>query len=169
MRKTRESLAAADFVLLVIEAQSPIQRQDFQILEEMDLSKTILIVNKIDLNEGKAPLLFTGEMADIERVMVSAKRGDGLDKLKKLLVRRCQKAAPFQIEDNIVASARHKEALEGALACFNAARAKLEEGGGEELVSLDLNQGLSFLGHITGDRLGDEVLDEIFNKFCIGK
>ena len=169
MRKTRERLDEADFILFVIDAQFPWTPEDLAILQNLDLAKTVLVVNKIDLVEENAIAPCPKEMAQIDRVMISAKNGIGVSRLKAVISHRCLQSGEFQVQENIVTSVRHQGLLEAALGAIGRATDILKRHDGEELVCLELEEALLALGRITGDRSDERVLDSIFNKFCIGK
>ncbi len=169
MRKTRERLNEADFILFVVDAQFPWTTEDLAILQNLDLGKTLLVFNKIDLVEENWIPQCPKEMEQIDRVMISAKNEIGLSKLKAVISHRCLQSGEFQVQENIVTSVRHQGLLEVALDATSQAADILKRHDGEELVCLELEEALLALGKITGDRSDERVLDSIFNKFCIGK
>ncbi len=169
MRKTRERLDEADFILFVVDAQFPWTTEDLAILQNLDQTKTVLVVNKIDLVEENAVAPCPKELAKIDRVMISAKNDIGLSQLKAVISHRCLQSREFQVQENIVTSARHQGLLEVALGAISRATDIMKRQEGEELVCLELEEALFALGKITGDRPDERVLDSIFNKFCIGK
>jgi tRNA modification GTPase len=169
MRKTRERLEQADFILFVVDAQFPWTTEDLAILQNLDLTKTVLVVNKVDLVEEHAIASCPGELAQIDRVIISAKNDIGVSQLRAVISHRCLQSGDFQVQENIVSSVRHQGLLEVALGATGRATDILKRHGGEELVCLELTEALSALGRITGDRSDERVLDSIFNKFCIGK
>ncbi len=169
MEKTRENIALADCILMVVEASSPIQTEDLDIIDQIDPTKTILVLNKMDLLDNQKQFEYPERLTTLDSVWLSAKFGTGLNLLKKQISSRCLNVVSEALEGNIIANVRHREILELALGLLRRAIAKIGERGLEDLVSLDLNQTLDLLGKITGDRVGEDVLDAIFSQFCIGK
>ncbi len=169
MRKTRESIALADCILMVVEANAPFRHEDFEIINQIDPSKTILVLNKVDMLENQAPFECPERLSFLESVSLSAKAGTGINFLKKRISERCLKELTNEIEGNIVANVRHREIFEQVLALLRQAGSLLGKSGMEDLISFDLNQALNLLGKITGEQVEAEVLDAIFSRFCIGK
>jgi len=154
MKRTREELARADIVLVVLEAgkrEAP----------EEDLAGAgarITVLNKIDLVAGTAP----GEHGD--EIHVSAKTGAGLDALRRALLR----AAGWNSrgESVFLARTRHLRALKAAQGHLAAAAA---QDANWEFFAEELRLAQDALGEITGQVSADDLLGEIFSRFCIGK
>ncbi len=100
-------------------------------------------------------------------ITISAKRGDNLDRLCQLLVESVRKG--IQSDDVLLTNARHHEALQHVDAALGEVLQDMESGVGPDLVSVDLRDALYHLGTITGTVTSDEVLGNIFSRFCVGK
>jgi tRNA modification GTPase len=128
--------------------------------------RIVVIGNKADLRLDKATA-FTAETT-VDFIPLSAKTGEGLDTLKTWL--SAQVLNDFNTQtDTIVSSARHLEALERAQNSLSAAKNGLETGITGDFVAMDIRQALFDLGSITGDISTEDLLGNIFSKFCIGK
>lgn len=134
------------------------------------------------LQTGETPLVLVGNKADLlgeegvdeswmkafpDMLLLSAKGGDGLASLESRLLEVVQ-ARGLQ-QDKLVANARHEQALGRAAESLLAVEAGLATGISSELVAQDIRRTLHFLGEITGDVSTDDLLGNIFSKFCIGK
>lgn len=160
--------------------------------------KVLLVLNKIDLagktgEEGGLALvvgsetdnlvgnlLFNKNVSSINKIVsssdykgivldsvrISAKSGFGLDKLRELIVSAC--GTDIQ-GDILVTSKRHADALRSSAAALRACLDGLHSGISPDLLAEDLREALRHLGSITGEITSDEVLGEIFGKFCVGK
>ena len=104
----------------------------------------------------------------IEALSISAKTGEGLDLLRDRLVEAGRKLMGVQ-DTVMVTNVRHYEALKHASESLLAVRRGLDEGVPTDLVAQDLREALYYLGSITGEITTDEVLGNIFGRFCIGK
>ena len=145
------------------------------IVSKLDLSRQELIVllNKADLigpNINVKILNNTVSSLDekVVKLYISAKNGDGLDDLRKVLV-KTQKDLSLESDQTVVTNIRHYNALKEAWKALLAVKENLSSGAGSELLSEDLRMAISQLGNITGEITTDEILGNIFSRFCIGK
>lgn len=129
----------------------------------------VLVFNKTDLlSEDEMPVLenlFSG--IDAPHICISAKKGEGIDNLKKQLIESAHLNTPQG--SVIITNMRHYEALCVALNAINRVQEGLQAGLSGELVSMDLHDCLDALGSITGKIYSQDVLNNIFSHFCIGK
>ena len=144
-----------------------------EILEKMDLEhqQLILCINKVDTLDDQGEALL-GQLRqdldndDIKVICLSAKHGFGLGDLYNTL----KLSQPLASSDAVlVTNMRHYEALLHASDSLNSVKAGLENNIPTDLISQDLRQALYYLGSITGEITTDEVLGNIFSRFCIGK
>jgi len=162
IRRAHTEIINADVVLLVYDVKD--SSADFSILPDIMKSKPIIAIrNKIDLLKTKAEIMqFEGQ----EEICLSAKFGDGVEILRQAL----SDIAGYNPESNstFLARKRHIVAIESTLKSINSAIEQIEVGF-SELVAEDLRQAGMSLGLITGEFSTDDLLDEIFSSFCIGK
>lgn len=167
MEKTRERLAEADLILLVLDAT----RADLTLspeLQEVAKSKnTIIIFNKSDLRNTLSPSSFS--TSDREALPVSALTGSGLDRLVAAIVTRADEFNRDSGSEGVAISARHAQALMEAKSGLASARAKLLGDGPVELIASDLRSVVAAYGEITGKVDNERMLDQLFATFCIGK
>jgi tRNA modification GTPase len=165
MQRTRQALAQADRVLLVIDDQSGITAADTDILDELpaDVPHT-RVFNKVDLT-GRVPGLCSN--AAFEAVALSAHTGAGLDELRQHL-KHCAGYSE-QTDGGFSARRRHLDALQRAGQHVDAGIQQLEQHCAGELLAEELRQAQQVLGEITGAVSSDDLLGRIFSSFCIGK
>ena len=141
--------------------QEALDRAQF-IRDEYRDKRIIMVGNKADLSQNKI------ENCEFDVVSISAKEGSNVDLLLDLLVKEV--LGNFDLsEDTIVSSARHVEALSRTQQSLEKALDGLENGITGDFVAMDIRQGMFYLGTITGDISTDDLLGNIFAKFCIGK
>ena len=133
--------------------------------------KVLAVLNKIDrgqrsTTEEVAGLLGSG-CAGV--ACVSALRGDGIAELRRQMARWLGVPGGALDLDGLVTNARHTGALERARAALRRAGAAAAEGAPGEIVTLELRDGLMALGEVTGEAVGEDLLERIFSRFCIGK
>ena len=156
--RSREAIGAADLVLFVYDAQAGWTPEDAELLPRD--KPLLLAANKRDLTGGRA-------LDGPEALPVSALTGEGLPELEAGL--RCLLAPHAATDDILVNNLRHKTLLEDAQGHLRDAVASIEAGRAADFVAIDLRGALSALGAITGSKVSESVLDEIFSRFCIGK
>ena len=137
-------------------------------LENCDPGSTMILLNKIDLCPDTAPGRMAG-LETFETLPVSAKKGIGLDELKKRIHHRATNRFIPTEEGSWLTNLRQQQAAERARNAVDNACQGLEEGRGEELVAVDLRVALNALGEIVGETTAEDLLERIFLEFCIGK
>ena len=165
VRRAREKVLSADLVLLVVDGSGPMEEDDLLALAACAEAPTLVVINKADLDE--APL--SGTFQGLPQVRVSARTGGGVDALRSRIVSHFQQPSAEAREDFLLNDRRHRQALlrsREALASFIQGS---EAGEAMELLAIELREALDGLGEITGETTPDQVLDQIFSRFCIGK
>lgn len=167
MAKTRERLAMADLILYLVDISQPLAPEDQERLQELAGRPGLTVVNKIDL----PPAVSDPEIARISPfpvVRLSARTGEGVAELKERIVAAVLTGGvPAQGE--VITQARHHQHLRAALEHLRRTLTHLKGRPAWELVAEDLKGALDELGCLTGETLGEDVLEEIFSRFCIGK
>ncbi|MCL2695744.1 MAG: tRNA uridine-5-carboxymethylaminomethyl(34) synthesis GTPase MnmE [Clostridiales bacterium] len=166
--RARELAARADLILLVMDASEPLTDTDEVLLAETADRPRLLVANKSDLlsDSGDGSLCHRSDMTNRPPVTpdqcVSAKTGEGLEELKTAIVTTL---APNRHDETCITNERHLHALEQAQTAIQAALAaeELEE------IATDVREALHALGGITGSDVNENVIDEIFERFCVGK
>lgn len=162
VRRARATLATADLVLMVIDSiQAPEQQLALR-AEVPENIPCIEVYNKVDLTANEASV-----DEDARRVWVSAKTGQGLQRLI-LLIKNIVGAATSQ-EGVFSARTRHLDALKRTSSHIEAGRVRLEQYNEPETLAEELRLAQKSLGEITGEYLPDDLLGAIFSSFCIGK
>jgi tRNA modification GTPase len=169
MKKTREHLMGSDLVLWVVDGEQGITEDDQALFDSFGGRNIMLVVNKLDLvrdfNEMVIPEIFRS----LQRVFVSAKYGQGIDRLKEAIRVKCSTEIDIEPGRSLVPNLRQKAALDSALGYLRQAAEGIDRPQNEELIVSDVLAAKNALGAITGDRIDEDVLDAIFGKFCIGK
>jgi tRNA modification GTPase len=163
VRRTRGELAVADLTLLVVDA-SDSAPMDALLAEVPSGVPVILVRNKIDLT-GESPGLVADQ--DPTLVRLSARTGAGLDDLREIIKARAGFSDPA--EGTVIARQRHLDSIRRAREHFDAGREELEVNRAGELLAEELREAQVALAEITGEYTSDDLLGEIFGKFCIGK
>ena len=176
--RSYKKLSEASVVLAVLDVSATEEENESSIsdiVSKIDLSsqKLIVLFNKADIlgdNINVSLLNKSVPLADnkVVKLYISAKTGFGLDSLREALA-ATQKDLTLDSDQTIVTNLRHFQALSEAGSALSRARASLSSGLTPDLIAEDLRSALHHLGTITGEVTPDEVLGEIFGRFCIGK
>lgn len=175
IERTMKKISQADIILMVIDPTAPTdQYTDLapKILPLCEGKTVIVVVNKSDITAAASSSTIdsssTYNHLNIKQIHISAKTGDGTDKLRSLL---CSCSGVDTATDGVIISnLRHLSALQSALADIHRVISGLASGLPSDLISQDLRSCLYHLGEITGGEIQtDEVLGNIFKHFCIGK
>ncbi len=168
---SHKSLAAADLVLVVIDASQGALPEDLTILKGAAERPAVVAINKTDLVSEKKADEIAASLASEGRIVVgvSAATGEGVAKLEDAFGESVFSGRVLSTEDILVSNARHAAALRRALASVRRADSALCDGLSEEFASAETKDALSTLGEITGASVDEEVLNRIFAEFCIGK
>ena len=165
IRRTQNELAAADRILLVLDHEKGLTAEDQRILSELpDEIPLTIVYNKIDKQGLTAKL---DEQTGQAVLYLSAKTGDGIALLKQYL---CDSVGYHPQDEGVfIARRRHLDALQRARLAIAAGYDCLAGGGAGELLAEELRQAQHALGQITGTFTNEDLLDQIFSSFCIGK
>jgi tRNA modification GTPase len=163
IRKSKEALADADVVLVVLDSSEPVAQEDHQLLDLVAQRTAILVENKSDKTSSQ----FLVPSCQLPRVRVSALNGDGIPELRAEVLR--QVGGEFEGETGFLTNARHQGLVSDALAALDASGVAVRSKVPHEMVLLDLYNALRPLDEITGATTNDDILNLIFSRFCIGK
>ncbi|HXX34686.1 MAG TPA: tRNA uridine-5-carboxymethylaminomethyl(34) synthesis GTPase MnmE [Thermodesulfobacteriota bacterium] len=170
VRRAKERVAGSDFVVLMLDGSRSLDDDDREIFAEIKGKKKVIAMNKNDLplrtSLEEVKILFPKDSV----ISISALENDGIDDLKQAiyssLIRREVRTTP---EHLIVANIRHKAALTQVRNNLSNAAKGLEERVSLEFIAFEIRSSLEALGDLVGETATEEVLDRIFEKFCIGK
>ena len=165
VERSREKLEEADLILLVMDSSREISDEDKEIIEQVKGKKTVLILNKIDL-EQKLDEKYIKDFENIIRI--SAKEEIGLDELKQN-IKDLFFSGSIETESLIISNSRHKQALIRALENAEEALVRVQRNEYLDLVSIYVMSSLKALNEITGNELEEDLVNKIFGDFCVGK
>lgn len=167
--KSKEIAKNADLVIAIFDSSKEFTEEDKEILEIIENKKAIIILNKIDLEakiDENNPLLkeFSGNI-----IKISALNQTGLDDLYKKIENMFANNDINVDNDCIITNVRQKDLVSKAIEDVNKTKETLENGLPLDIISIFIKDILEDLSKITGEVVSDEIIDEIFSKFCLGK
>jgi tRNA modification GTPase len=175
VERSRESMAEAGLVLLVVEAGRPLDADERALVASLEGRPALVAVNKCDLTAANKSDLATaaGPEPSLELVQLghqartSAVTGEGIAELKTRIVELATGGAAA--EPGMLTNLRQRQAITTALEALEAARKAARSAIPHEMILLDLYRGLWALDSLTGQTTADDILNRIFSTFCIGK
>lgn len=186
----------ADLILYVIDSSVPLDENDLRIIRMIEDKKTIILLNKSDLEEVTDKVSVDNLLSEVAKknsrvyelhgkkgeeakqwdenesifmIKISAKEREGLDCLVDLIKKMFFHGQISYDDEICITSARHKEALMEALESMRQVQVSLENQMPEDFYSIDLMNAYASLGRIIGEEVEDDLVNEIFSKFCMGK
>lgn len=169
IEKSLQSIKEADLLLFVIDTSSDLEEEDYLILNEIKEKKCIFILNKIDLENKVNRQHFEEDYPDARFIETSALTGYGIEFLEKIIVELFALGDLEQSDTLYITNLRQKEALENAAASMRQAIQSVENGFSEEFWAMDLKNAYLEMSKIMGESLEDDVVTQIFARFCVGK
>ena len=166
--KARKMAEDADLILYVVDSSMPLDENDQEIMELLKGRKSITIYNKTDLTPV-VDIEFLKEKTASPVIPISAVEETGISQLEDE-IRRMFFQGELSFNDEVyITNARHKAALEEALESLKLVKNSIEMGMAEDFFSIDLMNAYESLGRIVGESVGEDLVNEIFSKFCVGK
>jgi tRNA modification GTPase len=167
--KAQECINQSDLVLFMVDASGPLTDEDGRIYEMVRNKRVILIINKIDLVGDDVDVDMPGSWEITDRIQTSALYNIGFKELKDRIAKVSIGGFSLDTGNMIIPNLRQKVVLDGALQAVDAAVGGLRLGMPSELIAIDMEEAIRSLGEIIGVTVKEDVLDQIFSRFCIGK
>jgi len=169
VRRTQKCLEEADLALFVVDGSRVLDAEDYQIRGKCQETNALAVINKIDLPAGIDESSLRDFLGNIPAVCVSALTGQGIDGLRKAV-----HAAVLADEGpgdslDVLPNARQARLVRDALTHYRQAAANLEQDAPLEIVASDLEWGMDALSGIIGEHAPEDVLEKVFERFCLGK
>ena len=161
----------ADLILYVVDSSVALDESDEEILDLIGGKKCIVLLNKTDL----VPVVEEEELrkklrdAEISVIRTSTRDNTGIEEFENTIKEMFFSGALSMNEEVIITNMRHKQALEEARDSLLMVKKSLEDEMPEDFYSIDLMSAYASLGYIIGEEVGEDLVNEIFSKFCMGK
>jgi tRNA modification GTPase len=171
--RARAAAQGADVVLFVVDGSSPLDAQDREIARGISGATSVAVCNKVDVGRGVTEREIVALMGGagggpaVGTAWVSAVTGEGLDRLRSVLVSATLGEDPSG--PALLTNVRHIDALRRTAGALGRAEEMLAAGEPAELVAVEAGEAGRALGEVTGETAPEDVLDRIFERFCVGK
>ncbi|MDE5908772.1 MAG: tRNA uridine-5-carboxymethylaminomethyl(34) synthesis GTPase MnmE [Lachnospiraceae bacterium] len=170
VEKAKKYSQDADLIIYVIDSSVPLDENDYDIMKMIQDKKSIVLFNKSDLI-SKVSLEDLRNLLDKDVIIVktSTKENTGIENFEAAIKSLFFKGEIYSDDEVMITNLRHKEALKETLESLKLVEKSLEAGMPEDFYSIDLMNAYSSLGKIIGEEVSDDLVNEIFSKFCMGK
>lgn len=170
VERSKKALQEADFVFLILNASEPLTHLDFELLELTQAQARLILLNKTDLPMMiDQAALKTYLKADDEILMLSVLEKKGLGAIESALNERYFRGQMAEREATYLTNSRHIGLLEQALLALDEVLKGVDSSLPVDLIQIDLTRAWELLGEITGESAPDELLNQLFSQFCLGK
>lgn len=176
VERARQYAKDADLIVYVADSSVSLDENDREILSLISDKKAMILLNKSDLNsvvseENLKSLMNVSlpDRKDIPVIRISAREHTGIDRFENAVKEMFFQGQLSHNNEIIITNMRHKEALQNSYESLQLVKQSIENGMEEDFYSIDLMNAYSELGKIIGEEVDDDVIEEIFSKFCMGK
>lgn len=169
VEKAEKALAEADLVIMMLDASTGFEPEDEGILKKLEEKKKIFIINKTDLTDGEAIAEIEKRLSGGKVIKTSLLAGGGTEELETEIEDLFIKGGIDANSEVLVTNARHKALLDAAAESLGNAAHSYESGMPLDMITIDIKDAAESLGQITGESVSEDVVREIFSRFCIGK
>lgn len=168
VERSKEAAKSADLVIYVVDSSVPLDENDKEIIKLISDKKSIVLLNKTDL-ESIVSKDDIKEIINTEPIEISAKENIGIDDIKNRIKEMFYDGMVSYNHEIFITNARHKEALVNAKKSLELVLVSIDDEMPEDFFSIDLMGAYEELGYIIGEEVSDDLVNEIFSKFCMGK
>ena len=168
VEKSKKIIDDAELVIAIFDGSQALENEDYEILNLIDNKNAILLVNKMDIVDGS---LVINELQKYNKdiIKISAKTGNGVENLYDRIY-EMYKINDIELDDGeILTNIRHKGQIDEAIKSINAVKDTIDNHMPVDIIEIYLKQVLTDLGKMTGDDISEDIINEIFSKFCLGK
>ena len=166
--KAKEYANKADFIIYVIDSSTPLDESDFEIMEILKDKKAVVLLNKSDLDAVTSKDEVEKHL-DKTIISISAKENTGITELEDIIKDMFFHGEVSFNDEVYITNIRQKNSLQDALDSLNLVVQSIEDDMPEDFYSIDLMSAYESLGKMIGESVEDDLVNEIFSKFCMGK
>lgn len=169
VEKSREATDNADLIIFILDNSEELSKNDIEIANIIKYKKVIIVINKIDLESKLNEDRIKEILPDKEIIKISIKEDKYIENIEKSISNMFFEGHIDIKNDNLITNVRHKDLLQKTKDGLGDALISIENGMPLDMVSIDLKNAIENLGYIIGESISEEIIKEIFTRFCIGK
>ncbi|MGM9535818.1 MAG: tRNA uridine-5-carboxymethylaminomethyl(34) synthesis GTPase MnmE [Intestinibacter sp.] len=169
VQKSKESIESADLVIIVLDSSKQLTDEDLEILQSAQSKKTIVLLNKIDLDQVIDESEIEKFVGKENIIKISALKNEGIEQIHDKIESMVFTGDVKSSSSLVITNSRHKDALYKAYNSINDAIDGIMQRLPYDFIEVDFKNIWDYLGYINGDTVQEDLLDTIFSNFCIGK
>ena len=169
VQKSKESIESADLVIIVLDSSKQLTDEDLEILQSAQSKKTIVLLNKIDLEQVIDESEIEKFVGKENIIKISALKNEGIEQIHDKIESMVFTGDVKSSSSLVITNSRHKDALYKAYNSINDAIDGIMQRLPYDFIEVDFKNIWDYLGYINGDTVQEDLLDTIFSNFCIGK
>lgn len=169
VEKSKESFSSADLVIMVLDSSRKLDKEDLEILENLQNKKTIVLLNKTDLDPQIEEDKLNQYVDSSSIIKISALQNEGIEELQDKIESMVYRGSVKSSSNLMITNTRHKDALAKSYESINDAITAIDQNMPYDFIEVDFKNVWDYLGYINGDTIKEDLLDTIFSNFCIGK
>lgn len=169
IEKSKEAFNQADFILFLLDGSRSLEEEDLQIMELLKERKSLVLINKRDLGEAISIEEISAKLPESQVIEASLLKGQGITEIEDAVEDLVYGGEIVQKESMMVNNVRHIELLEQAVKSLTDALHMSERREALDFIEVDVKNAYERLGEIIGETVSDDIINEVFARFCLGK
>ena len=169
IEKSKESFNQADLVIFILDSSREMEQEDIDIMNLIDPEKTLILLNKIDLVQKIRKEDILAKIGNISIIETSMHNQMGISEIEEKIVNLVYCGKVSQSNNLIITNVRHKNILERSRNSIKDAINMVNMQEALEFIEIDVNSTYEALGEIIGETVQDDIINEVFARFCLGK
>jgi len=169
VEKTHREVESADLIIMMLDGQQGMDENDLRIINSIKDKKAIIILNKIDLVDEDRLVEIESKIQDNKVIRMSLKDEIGITELSNAVVDMFIKGEVSLNSEILITNIRHKNLIDKAIESIDYAIDAHERGMPLDMITVDIVDCAQYLGEVTGESVSEDVMNEIFSRFCLGK
>lgn len=169
IEKTKEAFNKADFIIYIIDGSTPLTSEDNEIMEYIGEREALVLINKTDLRTVANTEKIKDKLPNGDILATSLIRGEGISEIEDTIEDLVYGGKITAGESVIVNNIRHEDLLRRAKQSVDDAISMAERGEALDIIDIDVKRAYDDLGEITGETVSDDIISEVFSRFCLGK
>ncbi len=169
IERSKEAFNSADLVIFIVDGSVSLSDEDREIACLLEGRKSLILVNKKDLGRMVKDEELRRLAGDVHIIETSLIEGQGVDEIEEFIEKAVYGGDVSQRESVMVNNVRHAELLRKAGESMRDALQMTKKGEALDFIESDVNDCYEYLGEITGESVSDDIIDEVFSRFCLGK